>query len=54
MRAPAVYRFISPDGRSYVGSVNDHRKRADACSAIAVRHNRASLARSAEARIELP
>jgi len=28
-RAPAVYRFICPDGRSYVGSVKDCRKRAD-------------------------
>jgi hypothetical protein len=28
-RAPAVYRFISPDGRSYVGSVKDCRKRGD-------------------------
>lgn len=25
--APAVYRFICPDGRSYVGSVKDHRRR---------------------------
>jgi hypothetical protein len=28
-RAPAVYRFTSPDGRSYVGSVKDCRKRGD-------------------------
>lgn len=27
--APAVYRFICPDGRSYVGSVSDNRKRAE-------------------------
>lgn len=27
-RAPAVYRFVSPDGRSYVGSVKDCRTRA--------------------------
>ena len=26
--APAVYRYICPDGRSYVGSVADHRKRS--------------------------
>jgi hypothetical protein len=26
-RSPAVYRFISPDGRSYVGSVADARHR---------------------------
>jgi hypothetical protein len=25
--APAVYRFVCPDGRSYVGSVSDCRKR---------------------------
>jgi hypothetical protein len=29
MRAPAVYRFICPDGRSYVGGVKDCRKRAN-------------------------
>src|SRR6476660_7355170 len=28
-RFPAVYRFISPDGRSYVGAVSDYRKRGD-------------------------
>jgi hypothetical protein len=28
-RAPAVYRFICPDGRSYVGSQKDCRKRAN-------------------------
>jgi len=28
-KAPAVYRFISPDGRSYVGAVFDCRKRAN-------------------------
>jgi hypothetical protein len=28
MIAPAVYRFVSPDGRSYVGSVSDYRNRA--------------------------
>jgi hypothetical protein len=28
-KAPAVYRFICPDGRSYVGSVRDCRKRAN-------------------------
>lgn len=28
-RAPAVYRFVCPDGRSYVGAVSDCRKRAD-------------------------
>jgi hypothetical protein len=28
-RAPAVYRFICPDGRSYVGGVKDCRKRAN-------------------------
>jgi hypothetical protein len=28
-RAPAVYRFVCPDGRSYVGSVKDCRNRAD-------------------------
>lgn len=27
--APAVYRYISPDGRSYVGSVGDCRNRND-------------------------
>jgi hypothetical protein len=27
-RAPAVYRFVSPDGRSYVGGVKDCRNRA--------------------------
>jgi hypothetical protein len=26
-RAPAVYRFVCPDGRSYVGAVTDIRKR---------------------------
>ena len=26
--APAVYRFVCPDGRSYVGSVKDYRNRA--------------------------
>ena len=26
---PAVYRFISPDGRSYVGAISDYRKRGD-------------------------
>src|SRR5262249_17594738 len=28
-KEPAVYRFICPDGRSYVGSVRDCRKRAN-------------------------
>lgn len=28
-KAPAVYRFICPDGRSYVGAVRDCRKRAE-------------------------
>jgi len=28
-KAPAVYRFICPDGRSYVGAVADIRKRFD-------------------------
>jgi hypothetical protein len=28
-RAPAIYRFICPDGRSYVGGVKDYRHRAD-------------------------
>ena len=28
-RAPAVYRFICPDGRSYVGAVKDCRRRAE-------------------------
>ena len=28
-RAPAVYRFICPDGRYYVGAVMDARKRGD-------------------------
>jgi hypothetical protein len=27
-RAPAVYRFVCPDGRSYVGAVGDSRNRA--------------------------
>jgi hypothetical protein len=27
VRAPAVYRFVCPDGRSYVGAVTDIRKR---------------------------
>lgn len=26
---PSVYRFVSPDGRSYVGAVRDISKRAD-------------------------
>src|SRR6476620_9918210 len=28
-KAPAVYRFVCPDGRSYVGAVSDIRRRAD-------------------------
>ena len=28
-KAPAVYRFICPDGRSYVGAVKDCRKRGE-------------------------
>jgi hypothetical protein len=28
-KAPAVYRFCAPDGRSYVGAVGDSRRRAD-------------------------
>jgi hypothetical protein len=27
MKAPAVYRFVCPDGRSYVGAATDIRKR---------------------------
>lgn len=27
MRAPGVYRFICPDGRSYIGSASDCRRR---------------------------
>jgi hypothetical protein len=28
-KSPAVYRFVCPDGRSYVGAVGDSRKRGD-------------------------
>ena len=28
-RFPAVYRFVSPDGRSYVGAISDYPKRGD-------------------------
>lgn len=28
-RAPAVYRFVCPDGRCYIGGVSDSRRRAD-------------------------
>jgi hypothetical protein len=28
-KAPAVYRFVCPDGRGYVGSVSDRRNRAN-------------------------